>query len=72
MNSALFKTLLAGDFMARISAANVRRTDQTNAVYTQLRNMLAGHWTTRGRNLDHYKEMANNMITERVDVSITR
>jgi len=39
----------ARDFMARISAANVRRIDQTNAVYTQLRNMLAGHWTTRGR-----------------------
>ena len=39
----------AGDFMARISAARVRKTDQTNAVYTQLRNMLAGHWTTRGR-----------------------
>eukprot|EP00966_Prymnesium_polylepis_P119917 2771098-Prymnesium_polylepis.2 len=30
--------------------------------------MLAGHWNARGRNLDHYKEMANDVITERVDI----
>eukprot|EP00966_Prymnesium_polylepis_P043287 1004711-Prymnesium_polylepis.1 len=53
--------------MGKVSAAKVRKTDTTNTVYAQMRNLCSGLWTTQGRNLGHYKEMIDDIVTERVN-----
>ena len=53
--------------MGKVSAAKVRQTDTTNTVYVQMRNLCSGLWTTQGRSLDHYKEMIDDIVTERVN-----
>jgi hypothetical protein len=53
--------------MGKVSAAKVRQTNTSNTVYAQMRNLCSGLWTTEGRNLDHYKEMIEDIVTERVN-----
>ena len=55
------------NWMGKVSAAKVRQTDTTNTVYVQMRNLCSGLWTTQGRSLDHYKEMIDDIVTERVN-----
>eukprot|EP00966_Prymnesium_polylepis_P111754 2585244-Prymnesium_polylepis.2 len=55
------------NWMGKVSAAKVCKTDTTTAVYAQMRNLCAGLWTIEGRDFDHYKEMINDIVTERVN-----
>eukprot|EP00966_Prymnesium_polylepis_P248493 5745657-Prymnesium_polylepis.1 len=58
--------------MGKVSAAKVRQTDTSNTMYAQMRKLCSGLWTTEGRNFDHYKEMIEDIVTERVNTDTRR